>query len=71
MSLHSQTGGKHAPSCPFAAVLRARNSLRRISGVNIDGTHSIVGYTSPPPPHSPSLRGGLRAPAGPAPPPPP
>lgn len=35
----------------FAACLlprlQPRNALRCISGVNIDGTHSIVGYTSP------------------------
>lgn len=28
-------------------ILQPRNSLRCISGVNIEGTHSIVGYTSP------------------------
>lgn len=34
------------PACPLP-ILQPRNSPRCFSGVNIDGTHSIVGYTSP------------------------
>lgn len=41
-------------------ILQLRNSPRCISGVNIDGTHSIVGYTSLFF-FLPSPRGGLRA----------
>lgn len=58
----------------FAACLlprlQPRNALRCISGVNIDGTHSIVGYTSPSLPSFPFAEVCALQPAPPRPSPP-
>lgn len=56
----------------FAACLlprlQPRNALRCISGVNIDGTHSVVGYTSPSLPSFPFAEVCALQPAPPSPP---